>query len=86
MKPPKNAGQDWAEKVQKPIRLRIFNTLKNWLLNGFYDFTDNGKLRKNFLHFIEEDMATDLASAAKTLRSVFDRQVTDLFFYSFNFF
>lgn len=79
MKPPLDADPDWANKVQKPIRLRVFNALKNWLLKGFYDFEDNPKLRKNFLHFLD-DMASSMPSAAKDLRKVFDRNV------NFNFF
>lgn len=74
MKPPKNAPKDWAEKAQRPIRLRLFNALKNWLLKGFYDFADNPKLRKNLLYFLDE-MAVEMASASTTLRKVFDRQV-----------
>ena len=75
MKAPYNASSDWADRVQRPIRLRVFNALKNWLLKGFYDFEDNPKLRKNFLHFLDE-MATQMASASQSLRKVFDRQVS----------
>ena len=82
MKPPKGARTDWAEKVQKPIRLRVFNALKNWLLKGFYDFEDNPKLRKNLLHFLDE-MSASMASASKNLRNVFDRNVS-FFFCSFD--
>ena len=77
MEPPKNAPKDWTEKVQKPIRLRLFNALKNWLLKGFHDFADNPKLRKNLLNFLD-DMSVEMASTAKNLRNVFDRKVYNI--------
>ena len=75
MKAPPDSLRDWTDRVQRPIRLRVFNALKNWLLKGFYDFEDNPKLRKNLMHFLDE-MSQEMAGAAESLRTVYNRNVS----------
>jgi len=72
--PPDSDNPNWDQEVQKPVRLRVFNVLKNWLLKGFYDFVDDETLSANFLDFLENDMNKDMPSAVQTLKSVYERQ------------
>ena len=76
-KPGEDATDSWLNTVKKPVQLRVFNVLKNWLLHGFYDFADSPKLSAQFLQFITEDMSADLSNAAASLRKVYDRQMAE---------
>lgn len=75
MKAPPGVSDGEFEKTLKPIRLRVFNVLRNWLLKGFHDFVDNNKLRNSFQQFVKEDISVSMANAASSLLKVFDRQV-----------
>jgi len=67
---------EW-EAIIKPIRLRVFNVLKNWLLKGFYDFSDNVHVQKAFINFIATQMEVDMNQAANQLITIFDRQMSE---------
>ena len=72
---PNISSEEW-EGLKKSIRLRVFNTMRLWVMNGFYDFVDNPKLCKNFINFVTNDMSTDMNSASSSLLKVFERQVS----------
>lgn len=58
-------AQDHTENVLKPIRLRVFNVLKNWVEKHFYDFANNADLKAKLADFTNNTMKGADASMAK---------------------
>ena len=57
----------WAEKKQKPIRLRVFNVLKSWLETHFYEGEDDMYLDK-IKKFALDEMAEASAMKAPSMQ------------------
>jgi len=75
---PKNASgqelEDFKEKIRRPVQLRVFNVVKNWVDKHYLDFQESKELLKRFLEFVKDDMsnAEDMdkvvASLTKAIR------------------
>jgi len=68
-----------------PIRLRIFNVIKIWIEDHFYDIEDCESRAKGIEDFISSCIAVDFESHAKKLQEILKRRVkihSFLFFFS----
>lgn len=78
--PPENVSEkemnEWVAKVQTPIRLRVFNVLKSWIIHHYYDFENDPELVKNFHQFIQDKMAPTMRSCATQLTKAMEIRVT----------
>ena len=54
---------------------RVFNILKGWLNNGYYDFQSDPNLKGALLDFIDTQMAVSLKNPAQTLLSLIEKKV-----------
>eukprot|EP01104_Vermistella_antarctica_P018091 TRINITY_DN6594_c0_g1_i1.p1 TRINITY_DN6594_c0_g1~~TRINITY_DN6594_c0_g1_i1.p1 ORF type:complete len:1512 (+),score=324.59 TRINITY_DN6594_c0_g1_i1:100-4536(+) len=66
--------KDWKAKHLTPVRLRVFNMLRNWINTHFYDFSDDKQLIGLFEKFIDHLMTTDMARAGESLAKLLKRQ------------
>lgn len=55
---------------------RVFNVLKHWMNNGFYDFSNDKKLLTKVQGFIKTDMKPTMENPAATLESIIEKKVT----------
>ena len=53
---------------------RVFNILKGWLNNGYYDFQTDSELKETLLQFINTQMAETLKNPAQTLLSLIEKK------------
>lgn len=60
----------------RQIFTRVFNVLKQWLIQHFYDFRDEPKLLDRLNHFIDEVMIPEaMISAGEQLRNVIKKHL-----------
>jgi len=62
--------------VKKVVRLRVFNVLKHWLNQGFYDFKEDAQLRETLQSFIQNQMAVDMENPARSLQKIIETKLT----------
>ena len=65
--------EDFKKTKQKPIQLRVFNTIKTWVTHYFYDFRENPQLVESMKSFCDEIMSVSMASAAKQVVSLIEK-------------
>lgn len=54
---------------------RVFNVLKDWLKNAFYDFRNDTALLGTLEKFINKEMAPTMENPANTLQSIIKKKV-----------
>ena len=53
----------------------MFNVLKHWLNQGFYDFKEDAQLRETLQSFIQNQMAVDMENPARSLQKIIETKV-----------
>ncbi|KNC50624.1 uncharacterized protein AMSG_00785 [Thecamonas trahens ATCC 50062] len=75
--PPELTGSallDFTKSQQVPIRLRVFNILRKWIKDFYYDFEAEPELAKRLLEFVRNVMpATAMERPAKILERLLTR-------------
>eukprot|EP01130_Rhizamoeba_saxonica_P003254 TRINITY_DN1390_c0_g1_i1.p1 TRINITY_DN1390_c0_g1~~TRINITY_DN1390_c0_g1_i1.p1 ORF type:complete len:956 (-),score=231.94 TRINITY_DN1390_c0_g1_i1:343-3210(-) len=76
---PEVKDPDQAEKyhqlVKTPIYLRVFNLLKSWISNHWYDFANDGALRQQMLDFVNGPFAENSGKFRVVLEQNINKQV-----------
>jgi len=68
--------QEFVKNQQHPIRLRVFNVLRAWVANYFYDFAEDRSLVETLLEFISQRMmTTGMEKAAAQLKRLAYRKL-----------
>eukprot|EP01102_Stenamoeba_stenopodia_P023215 TRINITY_DN9920_c0_g1_i2.p1 TRINITY_DN9920_c0_g1~~TRINITY_DN9920_c0_g1_i2.p1 ORF type:complete len:887 (+),score=262.77 TRINITY_DN9920_c0_g1_i2:248-2908(+) len=66
----------FQETMQRPIRLRVFNVLKHWLTNHYYDFELDNQLVHSLIKFLDEVMEpAGMLSSAEQLRKLLRKKI-----------
>jgi len=66
----------FQDNMQKPVRLRVFNVVKHWLTNHFYDFELDNTLVKQLIKFLDEVMEpAGMISSSAALRKLLRKQL-----------
>lgn len=66
----------FQETMQRPIRLRVFNVLKHWLTNHYYDFELDNQLVHRLIQFLDEVMEpAGMLSSAEQLRKLLRKKI-----------
>jgi len=66
----------FQDTMQRPIRLRVFNVLKHWILNHYYDFSVDNNLTHKLLDFLDEVMEpSGMGQPAEQLRKLLKQKI-----------
>jgi hypothetical protein len=68
------ALSEYQNKVQRNIRLRVYNLCKTWVSKHWYDFAGDGDLKSAFLEFVHATMQEHIAGAVH-LEKILDREM-----------
>eukprot|EP01119_Soliformovum_irregulare_P004557 TRINITY_DN1560_c0_g1_i1.p1 TRINITY_DN1560_c0_g1~~TRINITY_DN1560_c0_g1_i1.p1 ORF type:complete len:1166 (+),score=383.87 TRINITY_DN1560_c0_g1_i1:136-3633(+) len=68
---------DWVKNVQTPIRLRVFNVLKTWLMHHYGDFEADPGLPEKCKSFVETQMMDTMRNCAVQLLKALERRSDD---------
>lgn len=67
--PPSNlagdALSDYRAKVERNIRLRVFNLCKTWVMQHYYDFMADPEFKADFLQWLKTDVQEDISTAGQ---------------------
>jgi len=68
--------EEFKEKVRRPVHLRVFNVIKNWVDKHFADFKDEVLLKK-FYTFLTDNMENmgNMDKAVQALKQKVQKRV-----------
>jgi len=77
LQPPTGTDKKTFETgVLKVVRLRVFNVLKHWLNNAFYDFRNDESLMNTIKKFIKKEMQPVMENPANSLEGIISKKLT----------
>jgi hypothetical protein len=65
--------------IVKPVRLRVFNVLKKWIDEHWYDFEGQPELVESVKKFVDTTMMASMENAAQNLQKLIARKVSRIF-------
>jgi len=67
--------EDFNAFVRRPIRLRVFNVLKKWMEEHWYDWESDSRLIDCLRIFIDENVKKDMEIVATTLTKILSKKL-----------
>lgn len=65
----------WTNRIQVPIRLRVYNVIKTWL-EGFFSVEHDQNMRDSLMEFAADTMAKVMPGPAKRMVELINRRFT----------